>query len=755
MRNPFKAYQEYVAKQPRNSFDESQRRHLSTKFGVLTPCGIWDVVSGDSFQARGALGLNLMPLQFPVQTPIRANVYMFYVRYRNLMKNYKEFRYQNDTSIVHPYIKQPAEFFKTGSLSDFLGVPTTIPVGTEVYAEYPLYGTAVAGISGVVHRTSGSIHSDGSGMSGQGISSAGAAGARTIIRAQWFYTNSSLLTFREYSSVISDNYDIPCLFIDNVSLPLVFNRNIVFRAYLPAAFDSDTELSVVFLKQNTNLAHSNRDSFSYMYDSVLCQLDTNKTQVVSGNHTLSIGIRESDISYGSLDAVNDYISAGNEVRIAIVFTTLTKNSVEPVTTFFAYGNALVETIATQVLDISEHPEINPFYETNDHDAAIRLNALWYRAYEQIYNVYFRNERVEPFIKDGQVQYNDFITTDGDGADETPYHLYRRNWSLDAYTGALPSPIMGTAPVVGVDSRRIEFQDGDRLVSFSYHTDSDNVITSLDTEEIDVSNNVRRAAMDIIANGFTINQLREANAMQIWLERNFVRGLRYKDQVKSHTGVDIKADELDLPEFIGGFSEYIRVENIMSTAATADGVLGDRAGVGYLAETSRHRISRFFDEDGVVIALLCVTPEPVYSNVLVKPFLRTSALDYYNSEFSHLGMQPIPYKEFAPLQMYNAMRVPGYDKNLDSTFGYQRPNYDMVAQIDTAHGLMRTELADWVLMRTFQGVPELGASFLHVDEKTLNDVFQINNKDEDNIFGQVEWECYMKRPVPKVGEPRLQ
>ena len=75
----------------RNAFDMSFTNNLTLKIGQLVPVMCKEVVPGDSFEIDTNFGLRFMPTIFPVQTKMRADVHFFYVRTRNLWKNWKKF----------------------------------------------------------------------------------------------------------------------------------------------------------------------------------------------------------------------------------------------------------------------------------------------------------------------------------------------------------------------------------------------------------------------------------------------------------------------------------------------------------------------------------------------------------------------------------------------------------------------------------------------------------------------------------------
>lgn len=51
-----------------------------------------------------------------------------------------------------------------------------------------------------------------------------------------------------------------------------------------------------------------------------------------------------------------------------------------------------------------------------------VNALPFRCYESIYNSFYRDNRNNPFMIDGVEEFNKYVTNDGDGLDNTDYHI---------------------------------------------------------------------------------------------------------------------------------------------------------------------------------------------------------------------------------------------------------------------------------------------------------------------------------------------
>ena len=163
-----------------------------------------------------------------------------------------------------------------------------------------------------------------------------------------------------------------------------------------------------------------------------------------------------------------------------------------------------------------------------------------------------------------------------------------------------------------------------------------------------------------------------------------RGYLYKEQLLSHFGVDVKFEELQMPEFIGGVSQRIETQAIYNNNSQGSKPLGDYAGAAGCWGSGENKIHKYCDEHGFIIAIMSIVPIPSYSQLLPKVFTKDKHLDYFFPEFGHIGLQPITYKEVTPLQV-------GIDTPtaLNDTFGYQRAYYDYIANYDEVHGNFRS------------------------------------------------------------------
>ena len=129
MANVFSMSNERVRDVNRNVFDLSFKYSGTFKFGALYPVICKEVLSGDSWNIDPTFGFEFMPMVFPVQTRMRAHLHFFYVRRRNLWRDYKDYFGALKENLDPPYLDFSTNFdnlAKTGSLGDYFGLPTTI-----------------------------------------------------------------------------------------------------------------------------------------------------------------------------------------------------------------------------------------------------------------------------------------------------------------------------------------------------------------------------------------------------------------------------------------------------------------------------------------------------------------------------------------------------------------------------------------------------------------------------------------------------
>lgn len=754
----------------RNTFDLSYSSHLSTKIGQLTPIMCKEVIPGDSVEIQAAFGLRFAPLVFPVQTKVHAVTHFFYVRNRNLYKDWMEYIGKTSETAIAPYRTiSPADAksqIGTGSLGDYLGVPSTIAGTYANVVTLPL--TNKLSRSSREQVDSVKFFS----VSNKAVPSQDYVGA-SVLRwavasaqidkntALWQLAGAKNSDSGRFGTVVRNDigtypYSLQTwfyytFFVYASSMPLrspFSNGDMCFHGATNAGSGASLDCYISVWRSNGSIENASMWGFvpaTFTYTNDMWQTNISKEKAALLN--TFVGDFSQNVYVAVLipttSKARQYISDYNVSSSDAEFATLGTSLSMPV----EYGSVKDATDEDTVAN-------NPFIGDTPK---IPLSALPFRAYEAIYNSFYRNEIIDPLVIDGSPVYNQYNRNLEGGADRLNYDLHFRNWEADYFTSCQPSPQMGLAPLVGLTSVSADgtftFTDVDSGTTFQAKTTigaDGETIEGISTYDKGAPIGTIRNLMDHITNGISINDFRNVNALQRWLETNIRRGYKYVDQMESHFGVTPAYKANDVPEFIGGCHQLVDISSVTNTSDALGEIAGQAQALGGLENTIR----KYCDEHGFIVGILCVYPEPVYSQMLPKHFTKTETpLDYFFPEFGHIGMQPITYREVTPLQAAAADVTNGTD-TINEVFGYQRAWADYLASNDEVHGDLRTTLSDYVISRTFDEKPELGKRFITIHPDDVNDVFKYTG-DDSKIYGQVRVRMMAKRPIPRFGIPRLE
>lgn len=225
--------------------------------------------------------------------------------------------------------------------------------------------------------------------------------------------------------------------------------------------------------------------------------------------------------------------------------------------------------------------------------------------------------------------------------------------------------------------------------------------------------------------FTIAQLRQANVLQRWLERNNVAGERYADQIKATWGIMPSDAIVDRSLLLGSTSFSVYNKSVMQTNDTANpsdsqnpfGTVGskyaDSMGLGQDSLVQSFTAT----EHGHIIILASLVPHANYSTGVRRLFNRSKIGDFANPLLQGLGEQAIGVNELRG-QAIN------YTNN-GETFGYQQQYAEYKYHDDEVHGLLRDgqSLQSFALQRSFKfsDMPVLSSDFVQIKETDIDQV----------------------------------
>lgn len=419
--------------------------------------------------------------------------------------------------------------------------------------------------------------------------------------------------------------------------------------------------------------------------------------------------------------------------------------------------------------------------------SVKVNALPIRAYVKIWNEFFRDQNVgnpAVFITgDEDIKY----TTGGENeskVDEETILKYAVNGGYclpvnkfhDYFTSCLPYPqrgpetnipiqLEGTAPVyVGDNTKALtgseqswnnlrvyaasdpnwnNAKNGNRLEAYG------SVITEPTSTMPNNQISLHTSLYEASAVNITINELRQAFAVQHYYEALARGGSRYREQVRALFGVSISDKTVQVPEYLGGGRYHVNINQIVQTSgqqAENDTPIGE-TGAMSVTPINESSFTKSFEEHGFVIGVMCVRHNHSYQQGLERFWSRTDRLDYYYPQFANLGEQPVKKKE---------IMVTGKATD-DETFGYQEAWADYRMKPNRVSGKMRSNadgtLDFWHYADNYDTVPTLSQEWMKEGKTEIERTLIVQN--EPQFFGAIRVMNKTTRCMPLYSVPGLE
>lgn len=412
----------------------------------------------------------------------------------------------------------------------------------------------------------------------------------------------------------------------------------------------------------------------------------------------------------------------------------------------------------------------------------KANALPFRGYALIYNEWFRDQNLTTpvYISTGDsdttgknkgVNYDPVTDTECGAAPLKAAKLH------DYFTSCLPSaqkgpavqvPLGATAPVIGGKYLPNEASTDSNLEGAKIGA----VFTSNETliaGTKGTTNNYLGASKGIglvtdlsSAVGATVNQLRQAFAVQKFYERAARGGSRYIETILSHFRTTNPDFRMQRPEYLGGKRVPINMNQVVQTDSSGKSsyydsdnstwVTDDKTPQGNLAaysatsDTNGDMFTHSFTEHGFMFGLAIVRTAHTYQQGLNRMWSRKSMFDYYWPELANLGEMAVLNKE---------IYLQGNSTD-DEAFGYQEAWADYRYMPDRISGELRSQYAQsldiWHYGDDYSSLPSLGSAWINEPEENMARTLAVQNHDQ--FMGDFYFSPTYTLPMPLYSVPGL-
>lgn len=392
----------------------------------------------------------------------------------------------------------------------------------------------------------------------------------------------------------------------------------------------------------------------------------------------------------------------------------------------------------------------------------KISALPFRAYQHIFNHYYRDENLQAKV--------DFALTSGDLTVEEAEKIMAikwRNWTKDYFTSALSEPqkgeqvylpMQGTAPVEGTLSGTTENDnawtqsDGDPIETNGTDDlgvdENGRIVHKFDVtgQEVIRHKHPLAAEFEGVANleeatSIAVDDVIEAFALQKLFKLQAQAGNRYDEWILANYGAYVPAGRMQEPEYLGGHKQPCIISEVMQTSQTTEtSLLGTPSGK-MISAGEGDFIYYKAPEHGFIMCIASIMPQPLYCNGLSRMWTRDDRFDYHMPIFNNLGEQPVLQEE-----LYWQHTETQDNK---STWAYQAKSNEYRFIPSHISGDMKTIMKNWHMGRIFDGLPGLNDSFISTKDTIRKDCFVLANDQYDECIMDVGFYIKALRPMPLI------
>ena len=413
-------------------------------------------------------------------------------------------------------------------------------------------------------------------------------------------------------------------------------------------------------------------------------------------------------------------------------------------------------------------------------ANIKVTSLPFRAYARIYNEWFRDENLQQPVVQDTDDTNDTGSNTGDQPTDAehgglPLKVAKYH---DYFTSCLPEPqkgepaaipvATGALPVYWADENKNFWGtdkrpkiDGDSRLESVYNagkkdwgmesTANPNVTQPVSARVTLSGSGTENGFLAADASQITaisINELRQAIALQHILEADARGGTRYTEILQHQFGVTSPDARLQRSEYLGGTRVPININQVIQNSGTTDtSPQGNTA--AYSMTTMMNKMCSYSAvEHGYLVILGCIRVQHSYQQGLSRMWTRKSRFDFYHPMLANLGEMAVLNQE---------IYAQGNEKDTE-VFGYQEPWADYRYHPSIVTGEMRSTYAQtldaWHYGDHYTELPKLSSDWIKEGTENIDRTLAVESSNSHQFIADFYFDQTWTRPMPIYGVPGL-
>lgn len=382
---------------------------------------------------------------------------------------------------------------------------------------------------------------------------------------------------------------------------------------------------------------------------------------------------------------------------------------------------------------------------------LQVNSLPFRAYAKVWNEWFRDENLQQPVTMSKTD----ATTAGSNTGTNLTDAEAGGLPLkvckykDYFTSCLPSPQKGEPVAMPLGNiAKVGLKNNETGQEATINVSSDISGNLLFVGDPYIGTPLKMVTNLEEATSATINELRQAIAVQHILERDARTGTRYKEYLQGAWGVTSPDARLDRSEYIGGYRLPININQVIQTSATDTTSPQGNTAAFSMTTMSRNMTTYSATEHGFILGLAAVRVDHSYQQGLARMWTRSTRFSYYDPMLANLGEQAVLNQE-----------IYAQGKPVDEeVFGYQEAWADYRYRTNMITSEMRSTYAQtldaWHYADKYTELPKLSSDWIKEGTENINRTIAVQSENSRQFICNFYFDQTWTRAMPIYSLPGL-